>query len=85
LARQRIRHDECALLSRQNAMRYVGGLGDERFDREVGPFVTPRLVGRERFYRRRELDAWVEGNHIGSHDLAERIRRHYAGGTPQDG
>jgi hypothetical protein len=78
LARHRIRKDECALLSRADARVYVGGLGDERFDREVGPHVTVRMIGKERFYKRRELDAWVDGHHIGGHDLADEINRHYA-------
>ena len=51
---------ECRLLSRADARRYCGGLGDERFDREVGPYCAPRLIGRERFYDRLELDAWID-------------------------
>ncbi len=31
-----------------------------RFDREVGPHVTMRIIGAERFYDRLELDAWVD-------------------------
>jgi hypothetical protein len=36
-------------------------LGEERFDRVVGPHVTPRLIGSERFYVRKELDDWIVG------------------------
>jgi hypothetical protein len=60
MARRPIPKSECRLLSRADARRYCGGLGDERFDREVGPHVTPRIVGQERFYDRLELDAWVD-------------------------
>lgn len=53
--------DECALLTRRNAMRYCGQLGDERFDREVAPRCRPRFIGQERFYLREDLDAWARG------------------------
>jgi hypothetical protein len=61
MARRAIPKSECRLLSRADARRYCGGLGNERFDREVGPHCVPRLIGRERFYDRLELDAWVDG------------------------
>jgi hypothetical protein len=61
VTRTTIRLDECALLSRRNAMRYCGQLGDERFDREVAPRCTPRFIGQERFYLREDLDAWARG------------------------
>jgi hypothetical protein len=32
---------ECGLLSRPNAMRYCGQIGEERFDREVAPHGVP--------------------------------------------
>jgi len=51
--------DQCALLTRRNAMRYCGQLGDERFDREVAPRCRPRFIGQERFYLREDLDAWA--------------------------
>ena len=60
MARQAIPLGECGLLTRANARRYCGGLGEDRFDREVGPYVTPRLLGGERFYSRKELDAWID-------------------------
>lgn len=60
MARRPIPKSECRLLSRADARRYCGGLGDERFDREVGPHVVPRIIGVERFYDRLELDAWVD-------------------------
>src|SRR5262249_17141739 len=56
-----IRLDECGLLTRRNAMRYCGQLGDERFDREVVPACMPRFIGHERFYSRQDLDRWIEG------------------------
>lgn len=61
MSRTRIPLSECGLLSRANARRYCGCLGDERFDREVGPHVRARLLGSERFYSRKELDAWIDG------------------------
>lgn len=60
MARRPIPKSECRLLSRADAKRYCGGLGDERFDREVGPHVSPRTLGREQFYDRLELDLWVD-------------------------
>lgn len=60
MARRPIPKSECRLLSRADARRYCGGLGEERFDREVGPHVAPRTIGTERFYDRLELDAWVD-------------------------
>ena len=60
MARRPIPKSECRLLCRADARRYCGGLGEERFDREVGPHVVPRTVGAERFYDRLELDAWVD-------------------------
>lgn len=50
---------ECVLLSRRNARRYCGGLGDDRFDREVVPHVPARILGGERFYVRAHLDKWA--------------------------
>jgi hypothetical protein len=58
VTRPAIRLDECGLLSRRNAMRYCGQLGEERFDREVAPHCAPRYIGQERFYDRDDLDAW---------------------------
>jgi hypothetical protein len=60
MARRPIPKSECRLLSRADARRYCGGLGDERFDREVAPHCVSRLIGLERFYDRLELDAWVD-------------------------
>ena len=60
MPRRPIPKGECRLLSRADARRYCGGLGDERFDREVGPYCAPRLIGTERFYDRLELDAWID-------------------------
>jgi hypothetical protein len=60
MARRLIPKSECRLLSRADARRYCGGLGDERFDREVVPHCVPRLIGIERFYDRLELDAWID-------------------------
>lgn len=59
MARAEIRLDECGLLSRRNAMRYCGQLGEERFDREVAPRCAPRYIGQERFYQRQDLDRWI--------------------------
>jgi hypothetical protein len=61
MARRAIPKSECRLLSRADARRYCGGLGTERFDREVAPHCVPRIIGRERFYDRLELDAWIDG------------------------
>jgi hypothetical protein len=58
--RRPIPKSECRLLSRVDARRYCGGLGNERFDREVAPHCTARTVGIERFYDRFELDAWID-------------------------
>jgi hypothetical protein len=70
---------DCGLLSRRNARRYCGCLGEERFDREVGPHVTARLIGRERFYSRKELDAWIHGiGQPAGESLLESIRRAHA-------
>lgn len=60
MSRTPIPLNECALLSRANARRYVGCLGDERFKREVEPHVRSRLIGAERFYLREDLDVWVD-------------------------
>jgi hypothetical protein len=69
---------DCGLLSRRNARRYCGCLGEERFDREVGPHVRQRLLGRERFYWRKELDAWIDGlGQPAGESLVERIRRSF--------
>lgn len=53
---------ECGLLSRRNAMRYCGCLGEEKFDRIVAPHVKARWLGGRRFYSRKELDAWIDGD-----------------------
>lgn len=63
---------ECRLLSRADARRYCGGLGNERFDREVAPHCTVRLIGIERFYDRLELDAWVD--QLGATSKGESIQ-----------
>jgi hypothetical protein len=60
MTRQLIPLAECGLLSRTNARRYCGCLGEDRFDRVVEPHVTARLLGKERFYSRKELDAWID-------------------------
>lgn len=62
MARTRIPLSDCGLLSRMNARRYCGCLGEDKFDRIVGPHVRPRLLGSERFYSRKELDAWIDGD-----------------------
>ena len=64
MTRRPIPKSECRLLSRADARRYCGGLGDERFDREVAPHCTPRRIGQEKFYDRLELDTWVD--HLGN-------------------
>jgi hypothetical protein len=70
---------ECGLLSRTNARRYCGCLGEESFDRVIGPHVTPRLIGRARFYVRKGLDAWIEGiEQSNRKPLLEAIERVYA-------
>ncbi len=61
MSREPIPLGECGLLSRRNAMRYCGQLGEERFDREVAPVCRPRYIGQERFYLREDLDAWTRG------------------------
>lgn len=61
MSRRAIPLDECRLLTRRNAMRYCGQLGDERFDREVAPQCSARYIGQERFYDRQDLDRWVDG------------------------
>lgn len=60
-ARPLIPLSECRLLTLSNARRYVGGLSEERFNRDVAPHCTPRIVGSQRLWDRRELDAWVDG------------------------
>lgn len=57
MSRDPIPLGECGLLTRKNAMRYCGQLGDERFDREVALRCRPRFIGQERFYLRQDLDA----------------------------
>jgi hypothetical protein len=52
---------ECGLLSRRNALRYCGCLGEEKFDQIVAPHVRVRWLGARRFYLRRDLDQWIEG------------------------
>src|SRR4051812_46459345 len=58
VARAVIRLDECGLLTRRNAMRWCGQLGEERFDREVVPVCAPRYIGQERFFSLEDLRAW---------------------------
>jgi hypothetical protein len=52
---------DCGLLSRTNARRYCGCLGEERFDREVGPVSRPGCWAR-RDYARKELGAWIDSS-----------------------
>lgn len=52
---------ECGLLTRRNAMRWCGQIGEERFDREVAPRCTPRYMGQERFYDLEDLKRWRAG------------------------
>ena len=68
---------DCGLLSRRNARRYCGCISEERFDREVGPHVRARLLGREKFYSRKELDAWIDGSSPAreQEEFLERLRR----------
>jgi hypothetical protein len=63
---------ECALLSRADARRYVGCLSDELFDSEVARHVAPRMIRKRRFYRRSELDAWVEGPPVDGRNAFEK-------------
>lgn len=82
VVKKRIPLSECALLSRVDARRYVGCLGDDRFDREVAPHCTPRMIGTQRFYRRSDLDAWVAGPHIeGPNPLLKAIHDAYSKGA----
>lgn len=60
-AREIISLNDCGLLTRRNAMRWCGQIGDERFDREVSPFCAPRYIGQERFYDLDDLKAWKRG------------------------
>jgi hypothetical protein len=81
----KLRADEVALLSRRNARQYVGGLGEETFDRAVAPHCTARVIGNRRYYRRADLDAWVNGGQMPAHvDLSELIRRRYRGSASPD-
>lgn len=57
-ARALISIGECGLLTRRNAMRWCGQMGDERFTREVEPVCTPRYIGQERFYDLDDLRRW---------------------------
>jgi hypothetical protein len=77
MARALIPLSDCGLLSRRNARRYCGCLGEEKFDREVGPHVRARLLGREKFYSRKELDAWIDGSSPAreEEDFLELVRR----------
>jgi hypothetical protein len=61
VSRPAIRLDECGLLTRRNAMRWCGQIGEERFDREVAPLCAPRYIGQERFYDLDDLRAWKAG------------------------
>ena len=45
---------------RDVALKVSADRFSERFDREVGPYCPPRLIGVERFYDRLELDAWID-------------------------
>jgi hypothetical protein len=86
----RIPLSDCGLLSRVDARRFVGCLGEERFDREVGPHVRPRLIGNQRYYRVEELRAWIDMDrpelYDDSKDFMERVRRAYSdeGSTQTD-
>jgi len=79
MARKRMAVSEAVLLSRADARTYCGCLGEQRFDREVGPHVTPKLIGSERFYLRQQLDAWagVDGQksdtHLYSADWIDKV------------
>jgi len=87
VSRTHIPLSECGLLSRTNARRYCGCLGEERFDREVGPHVRPRLLGSERFYSRKELDAWINGDNEAETDrgtLHEKIARMFGDDAETD-
>lgn len=55
-----IPYGECRLLSRANARRYVGDIGEEKFMNLVRPHLTPRRVGTREYWDRKELDAWVD-------------------------
>lgn len=57
-ARALIPIGECGLLTRRNAMRWCGQMGEERFAREVEPMCAPRFVGQERFYDLEDLKRW---------------------------
>lgn len=57
-ARALISIGDCGLLTRRNAMRWCGQMGEERFDREVVPHCTPRFIGQERFYDLEDLRRW---------------------------
>lgn len=73
MARTLMPLSDCGLLSRANARRYCGCLGEERFDREVGPRVRARLIGNERFYSRKELDTWIDGLGAPPHPTKEDL------------
>jgi len=79
MPRRSISKNECRLLSRADSRRYCGGLGEERFDREVAPHCVVRLIGLERFYDRLELDAWIDRlGSAGQHepiDWLDRVER----------
>lgn len=57
-ARALIPIGECGLLTRRNAMRWCGQIGEERFAREVEPVCVPRYIGQERFYDLEDLKRW---------------------------
>lgn len=50
---------EAALLTRKNARFYAGQLGEEKFDRVVAPHVRCRRLGGQRYYVRKDIDAWL--------------------------
>lgn len=75
MSRQPIPLDQCRLLSRTNARQYVGGLGEETFDREVAPHVRSRRIGAKRYYLRDDLDAWVDKPFSPSKSTVEDILR----------
>lgn len=51
---------EPALLSRADARRYVGGVGNATFDREFGGKVRIIYIGKRRYYVRADLDAAID-------------------------
>ena len=48
-----------ALLDRDQAASYLGGMSVDHFDRHVRPHVRVKLVGRTPFFRPADLDAYA--------------------------